>query len=357
MARGCLLALLPLAGAFELGIGQDVENIELYVASVNEAPAPRYVMAYTSMAHLRGLWEPTDYGSGVEFASKSLADVEGASLQLGLYLDDLEAIVDGRCDENLTSLREYLDEQRPESLVRIGYEFDNPSNAYDPVTYKAAFRRVAAALRKGGNNGTTTKTVWHSWSFDVWDQRGGGTTSIADWWPGLDYVDWCGVSIFQQAYPDSPLGDLSHAEEMADFCRARNLPLMIAESTPFGLGVTEDPDTIWDRWFRNVRRFVRQNDVQLWCYVNCYWDLQPMWRGEGWGDTRIQDYPALKAKWIAMLRQNEKHIIPFKLDHIFRSWKKALLKRILALLLVPLGVAAAIVVVVLASVKSSSRLC
>mmetsp|Transcript_30503 Transcript_30503/g.98321 ORF Transcript_30503/g.98321 Transcript_30503/m.98321 type:complete len:208 (-) Transcript_30503:1051-1674(-) len=201
MARGCLLALLPLAGAFELGIGQDVENIELYVASVNEAPAPRYVMAYTSMAHLRGLWEPTDYGSGVEFASKSLADVEGASLQLGLYLDDLEAIVDGRCDENLTSLREYLDEQRPESLVRIGYEFDNPSNAYDPVTYKAAFRRVAAALRKGGNNGTTTKTVWHSWSFDVWDQRGGAPPRSPTGGPALTTSTGAACQFFSRPTP------------------------------------------------------------------------------------------------------------------------------------------------------------
>lgn len=287
-------------GSFNVGIGQDLHNVELYMATMAGAPKPSFVMSYTSLSGLRGLWEPVEYGSGVEFASKSLAAVEGASLQLGLYLDDVEAAASGRCEGNLTMLREYLESLAPrQALVRIGYEFDNPSNRYAPATYVRAFRVAAAALRRSPES--NVKTVWHSWSFDVWEAG----NSIEDWWPGKDFVDWCGVSIFQQGYlGDSHYGhDFKRAEDMARFCATQNLPVMIAESTPFGLGDTESPDTIWERWFENVRRFVKTNKVQLWCYINCDWDEQPMWRGQGWGNTRIQDYPELRDRWIQMLRR------------------------------------------------------
>ena len=341
-----MLLTTPMIKAFMLGIGQDVENIELYEATMHGAPPPAYVMSYSSVSYLHGLWSPTDYGSGVEYAARSLEDVEGSSLQLGLYLDDLEAIHDGRCDLNITVLRGYLESLAPrQALVRIGYEFDNPMNKYEPKAYVQAFRVVAAAL-KGAPN---VHTVWHSWSFEVSEMG----DSIEDWWPGSDFVDWCGVSIFQQGFLDSPLGDLSFAEAMADFCREQNLPLMIAESTPFGLGDTEPAETIWDRWFKNVRKFIRHYDVQLWCYINVDWDLQRMWRGEGWGNTRIQDYPDLQERWIRMLRRQQLQNSPFR--GIFHRNSGETDRRLTVLFAVPFVIAGVLACVVFVSRSSEHR--
>jgi hypothetical protein len=59
-----------------------------------------------------------------------------------------------------------------------------------------------------------------------------------EWFPGVDYVDWCGVSLFQQPY-DCPPGALDNcsmpfADAFATYCSGLGLPVMIAESTPFG---------------------------------------------------------------------------------------------------------------------------
>ena len=36
-----------------------------------------------------------------------------------------------------------------------------------------------------------------------WEADGGA--GVAAWWPGSEFVDWCGVSIFQQGYPEGTL--------------------------------------------------------------------------------------------------------------------------------------------------------
>ena len=289
-------ALASPAGALasagvRVAIGQDLWSIRNYTARFG---APDAVMSYASIGNLSGLWSPTDYGSGVEYADGALAGLPArTALQLGLELKGHEAaLAGGDLDANVGALVAYVASLAPRHvLVRIGYEFDMPGNLYVPEAYKAAYRVVAEALADTPN----AFRVWHSWSFAPWEADGG--RGVGAWYPGDGLVDYCGVSVFQQAYGDSELGDLTYAHAMADFCDEKRIPLIIAESTPFGAGVVEPYGTLWARWFEPTLRFAKARGVVLWSYIDCDWDSQPMWRGMGWGDSRLEVRDALAAKW------------------------------------------------------------
>ena len=71
-----------------------------------------------------------------------------------------------------------------------------------------------------------TKFVWHSWAAPR--QQG---VSLEDFYPGDDYVDWVGVSVFQQLFPWSSNwsngyvnygGDESDIREVLEFAKTNN---------------------------------------------------------------------------------------------------------------------------------------
>mmetsp|Transcript_16133 Transcript_16133/g.49888 ORF Transcript_16133/g.49888 Transcript_16133/m.49888 type:complete len:347 (-) Transcript_16133:24-1064(-) len=283
---------LARAAAYELCVGQDVGSILNYTKVFGPPPC---VMAYASIDNLTAaLWTGTAYGSGLEHASKTLdAMPPSTDIQLGLWLVGAEArLASGALDGAVEELRAFVRWAAPRTVwVRIGYEFDMPGNHYDPAAYKPAYRVVAAALASEPN----ARRVWHSWGF--YETFGGHPLDA--WWPGDEFVDACGVSVFQQAYGDSPLGDMKRPREVAAFCERKRKPLVVAESTPFGAGDAEPRAGLWERWYAPTLRFVEEYDVVLWSYINCDWDAMPMWRGGGWGDSRVEADPVLMEQWAA----------------------------------------------------------
>ncbi len=98
-------------------------------------------------------------------------------------------------------LANYLDVTKAGAVfLRIGYEFDNPSFGYsdDPGTYVMAFQRLVKFLRNEMSEHALARTffVWHSWAAP----RAKGL-SLDDFYPGNEYVDWIGISVFQQLFP------------------------------------------------------------------------------------------------------------------------------------------------------------
>ncbi|KAH8051160.1 di-heme oxidoreductase [Aureococcus anophagefferens] len=161
--RRCCAALVAAlaspAGGVRVAIGQDLWSIRNYTARFG---APDAVMSYASIGNLSGLWSPTDYGSGVEYADGALAGLPArTALQLGLELKGHEAAL-------------------------AGGDLD-----------AEPYRVVAEALADPPN----AFRVWHSWSFAPWEADGG--RGVGAWYPGDGLVDYCGVSVFQQAYGDS----------------------------------------------------------------------------------------------------------------------------------------------------------
>ena len=53
----------------------------------------------------------------------------------------------------------------------------------------------------------------------------------------------------------------------------------------------------WERWFGRVISLIETYDIDMWSYINCDWDSQPMWKGVGFGDTRLSINSNVMKKW------------------------------------------------------------
>ena len=191
-------------------------------------------------------------------------------------------------------------------------EFDNPSFGYsDPLAYKQAFRKMVNSCEQMlGNDVCHDKIAfcWHSWAAKK-------QLPLHYYYPGDDVVDWIGLSLFQQLYPWAAAdnnfagGTKAQVLEVLDYAKLHDKPIMIAESTPFGgmylednpnvasLGSGDEGENIWDLWFQPVLDLIEEYDIGMWSYINCDWNSQPMWKGIGFGDTRLSISQTVMTRW------------------------------------------------------------
>jgi len=217
---------------------------ELYSAKCNaNGTSHKYLstgfaayMVYTDLETLNGLWKPTDYGSGVEYADGALNlfptqnqnnhnTRSSAGLQIGLWLNGSQgcfSICEGKMDDQINHLISYLERSRASKIfLRLGYEFDNPSFGYsdNPEMYILAFQKIVSDCREYLSEDALSRVlfVWHSWAAPMAKE----SLSLTDFYPGDDFVDWIGVSIFQQVLPWSPYwgGKVSDIESVLDFAK------------------------------------------------------------------------------------------------------------------------------------------
>jgi Glycosyl hydrolase family 26 len=360
----------PLRGQTYLTIGQDLLSVADYLlvqynASLHESimtssssPPPLAAtavafMAYTDIQTLVGLDQPVDYGSGIEYAdgllslSQSLISTQQqqpmpraslsnhqqpppaaattvAALQIGLWLNGTTGcrdIVNGRLDHQVARLLHYLLYKctAQKVFLRVGYEFDNPAFGYteNPLEYARAFRYIVDACR---DEHVTCRDkiafVWHSWAATT-----EMTPSMLDeYYPGDEYVDWIGVSIFSQVYPSSSannnsttvpdsiarLGSRATVETILDFAQRRGKPIVIAESAPFGgVDILSDP---WNDWFVPVLEYIEEYDIDMWSYIHCDWDAQRMWHGVGFGDSRLSTNATVLRLWRQHVLRNPRFV-------------------------------------------------
>lgn len=326
------MACRPTPGTTYLTIGQDLFSISQYVeeqynASLHEyiiarsrnatthAPSsqdsiptkqsvlPAAFMFYTDIQTVRGLTAPVDYGSGIEFANALIDNYNDSNLQIGLWLNGTKGcldIIQGTLNVQIQTLFEYLVSQGRNGhriFLRIGYEFDNPDFGYDhPDDYKMAFRYLVDYCKRqyGKLCDDTIYYTWHSWA-------AGSSRRLEDYFPGADYVDWVGISLFSQLYSSKQrkIGSMSTVKQVLDFAALHDKPVMIAESTPYG-GIP-DLDDPWRDWFAPVLQLIDDYDIAMWSYINCDWPSQPMWRYAGFGDTRISVNHTIMQKWRSMV--------------------------------------------------------
>ena len=300
-------------GMTALILGQDYYSIGNYTKAYDSQPYG--VMAYTALASaetgaLKGLRDPIDYGTGIEWASGLMNRYPNASLQLGLWLvDGLDRVVEGSLDHQISDLINYLtiDLANREVYLRIGYEFDWPANSYDPEKYINAFQYIVKQFRTSPLPTNHINFVWHSSGFQLF--QGGVKVSFTDYYPGKEYVDICGTSLFQQPYSCQDPYDcrMDYVEDIAEFCAHDDIPFIICESTPIGGLIDEaHSDRInesnftgssWSKWFLPVLSLIQRRDIRLWSYINCDWDSQFMYRYGSWGDTRLQKFRGISKRW------------------------------------------------------------
>ena len=346
-------------------------------------------MVYTDIQTLRGLNKPIDYGSGIEYATGLIENFGGTGgsssskspqqekqtfgLQVGLWLNGTQGcndILDGTLDSNIEQMFQYFIVAVPDHVkifLRVGYEFDNPYFGYSdsPTSYKNAYRYlVNHCIQKYDTSFTTESSsicrhkiafVWHSWAAPR------TISNINEFYPGDTYVDWIGISIFQQFYPwandnddgegggDNEFsgGSMKYVEEILEYAYAiKKKPIMIAESTPFGgiylqdvnstilakyglssnmtiattatdniivnNNTTYNPDDgqidIWSLWFQPILDIIDKYDIGMWSYIDCNWNEQPMWHNIGFGDTRLVASSYVMDQWYKRVLSNKRFL-------------------------------------------------
>jgi hypothetical protein len=250
---------------------------------------PEGVTIYTDIRAPASLRQRVDFGSG-DLCGQCYLDnpvFDNTMMAIGLYMvGDLPYVVAGARDAKITKLGQFIKEVGKPVFLRIGYEFDGSWNSYDPALYVQAFRRIMDQLRAEG----VTNVV------SVWQSSGSNTNqaSLLQWYPGDDYVDWIGYSYFRQSNPSGGIMSIA---------RSRRKPVMIAEATPQRNLSLGDPATHWNTWFAPFFTHINTNAdmIQAVAYINTRWFDQPAWNA-GWGDSRVQIRPEIKANWIAEMQ-------------------------------------------------------
>ena len=269
--------------------GQNVDSVNDYVAATGTCPGG--IMSYTSTAAAEGLTVNIDYGAGNIDAQYFInsPSYTNTVIQMGLYInDDMPNILNGTRDGNLTLIGNWIQNAGRPVFLRIGYEFDGPWNMLDPTQYIVSYQYIVNFFRRLGV--TNCAYVWHSCCAPTYNNY-----PITAWYPGDSYVDWAGVSIYQQFA--GTLGTVADIDNFCAFAKSRNKPIMIAESTPYG-GIT---DASWTNWFLPCLDVIRRHHIQMWSYISTDWDLLSLFAGQGWGDTRIETDPYVLANWEALV--------------------------------------------------------
>lgn len=272
-------SFIPPEGNILLFIGQDQSSIESYIKEIGVTPAG--FMVYTSLQKADGLLAPVDYGAGSQFGQYFADTYSDTVIQLGLYMvDALDGALRGEYDQNIKKLAAWIKSVKRPVYVRIGYEFDGAHNHYDSEKYVKVYKRIVDMLRQGQVNNAAF--VWHSSGQRL-------IKPLSEWYPGDEYVDWCAISYF--------FSQTDAMQELLRFAQEHHKPVMIAEATPCGIGI-HFPGYALERWFEPFFKFIEDHNIKAVSYINCDWDSYPMWKGQGWKDSRVQVKPKIKERWI-----------------------------------------------------------
>ncbi|NIZ12730.1 glycoside hydrolase family 26 protein [Phaeobacter sp. HF9A] len=157
----------------------------------------------------------------------------------------IEGIFGGEYDANIREICSILSEFSSPVTIRWAQEMEDASGQFiwadwQPETYIAAYRRVVETCR------TVADDIDYMWSPL-------GYETLADYFPGEDYVDVIGISVFGlQAWEEQILGEaqgfLDIFEPRYDRVRAFGLPIVVAE-----LGYIGDADYVAS-WNAAVRQ-------------------------------------------------------------------------------------------------------
>lgn len=253
---------------------------------------------------LDGLWDTHDWGDNDYNAMLQHNDPDYANMAMAIglqFVNHEEEVASGEHDAYIDRLADFLLSlgERP-VFLRIAYEFDgDPWNHYDRESTVTAYRRIVDQLR--AKRVENTAYVWQSTGFISTPDQ------LEAWYPGDDYVDWCGVSFFNRW----------REIEMFEFARKKGKPVFIAEASPTisdfnakfngktivtQLSDPEQAQEAWEKWFIPFFKAVDDNPdvVKAISYINCHWDAHPMWVNNPTFkgiDARLQLNDSISARW------------------------------------------------------------
>ena len=253
---------------------------------------------------LDGVWTTSDWGDSDYNMSLQLENqnFDNMILAIGLSMVNHEvAVANGERDELIKKLGKFLKGLAPRPVfLRIGYEFDGHAwNHYNKESYLKAYRRI-----KDMYDEMEIANVAYVWQSTGWVST---QEHLEAWYPGDNYVDWCGYSFFSRWKED----------EMVEFARRHDKPVFIAEASPTISDFTDkfdgntketilsNPDQAkeaWDRWFIPFFTTIDNNPdvVKAVSYINCHWKSHAMWKVNPTFkriDARLHTSEFIDAKW------------------------------------------------------------
>ena len=313
----------PPAGKRLFIVGQDLASIGGFKKPHNDGytdhitPVPGGLTTYASLPFLAGLKNKTGGWAGDLWAQGIIDNpiYKDSVLAIGLHMVDMEqAIADGTVDKPIEFLANWVKATKRPVFLRIGYEFDGSWNHYKPEPYRLAFQRIVTIFRR-----LEVKNCAFVWQSATSPVNGYNSKDINAWYPGDEFVDWFGYSWFLSGPKQVEL-----TQRFIDLAKAHGKPVMVCESAPQGYDlvrltrgaihkgkdrVAKTPEQIWKEWYAPFFAFLETNQdtVKAVAYINCNWDIQPMWGppyNQGyWGDTRVEVNPEIKTRWLKTITE------------------------------------------------------
>ena len=278
----------PADGQKLLIIGQDLGSVggldshqAGYVDNVS-THLPAGITTYTDIPGLGGLTAQSNWGAGDIHAGAYLQDstFRNSFLVIGLYIvNRLSGIKAGFFDSSIRRLAEWVRSAPKPVFIRVGYEFEGPWNDYDPEEYRAAWRHIVHLFDEEEVRNAAF----------VWQSAGLNYQNIERWYPGDEYVNWVGYSHFD---------GVNMGQSILAFADEHKKPVMIAEATPRRQIKDGSPENHWRSWYIPLFNRIYDNDrIKALAYINADWEAQPMWRNQGWGDSRVQAVDFIRRAW------------------------------------------------------------
>lgn len=292
---------IPPEGKTLLIMGQDIKTISEYMDDFSNRPVPSGWTAYWGITSMNGVDRMNAEDIARQYGQQNhqtLVDrYPDTVLQSGLWMvgmwDILERTGKGEFDPVIRRFSAWAKTIDRPLYLRIGYEFDGEHNQMEPDDYVKVYRRIVDIIRAEGVDNVAF--VWHSYAAPTYKAY-----PLSAWYPGDDYVDWVGISLFGHMY--SP--DLSaEADEVFNFAKAHRKPVMVAESSPVK-GIDKDNTDAWDTWFVNFLSLTYRKNVKAISYINANWPAYPGFSSLGWKDAQLQNNQQIANAWFKETGKN-----------------------------------------------------
>lgn len=293
---------VPPAGKTLLIMGQTVERITEYMDRFPNQSIPGGWSAYWGIPEFKGITEAHKNQTGNTQNHQMLVDdfpntvVQSAMWMVGKW-DVAKKTKKGDYDKVIKQYAAWAKTTNRPIYLRIGYEFDGPHNELEPKQYVKAYKRIVDIIRAEGVDNIAF--VWHSYASAPYNNY-----PVSQWYPGDDYVDWVGISVFSHAYYGSNFGP--HCNAVLEFAKQHKKPVMIAESNPI-YGIDNDNIDAWNKWFVNVFTFTYNKNIKAISFINENWKQMAIEGISEWKDARLYNNEQISKAWF--LETNQDHYL------------------------------------------------
>jgi hypothetical protein len=283
---------VPPQGKTLLIMGQTKERIEEYQSLYSAQKAPAGWSSYWGIPEFKGVATAFKNNTGSTQHHQLLVDefpntvVQSAMWMVGTW-DVAKKTHLGQYDKVIKQYAKWAKKAKRPIYLRIGYEFDGPHNELEPKDYVRAYKHVVDLLRTEGADNIAF--VWHSYAAKPYKNY-----PLSSWYPGDDYVDWVGISIFGHAYGGDDFGP--ECEAVLQFAKSHKKPVMIAESNPIH-GIAADNAEVWDKWFVPYFNFIYKKNIKAVSFINEDWTSLSIAGISHWKDARLNNNPAVAKAW------------------------------------------------------------